>query len=62
MAFGAKQIFPNDTKPRVAIGVDIPFTGNSAHSMEPGYGRTAGGLTSCRYQNISLCRRPSGDG
>ena len=29
MAFGAKQIFPNDTKPRVAIGVDIPFTGNS---------------------------------
>ena len=29
MAFGAKQIFPNDTRPRVAIGVDIPFNGNS---------------------------------
>jgi phage baseplate assembly protein W len=25
MAFGSKQIFPNDLKPRVAIGVDIPF-------------------------------------
>ena len=29
MAFGAKQIFPNDNRPRVAIGVDIPFNGNS---------------------------------
>jgi phage baseplate assembly protein W len=29
MAFGAKQIFPNDTRPRVAIGVDIPFNGDS---------------------------------
>jgi phage baseplate assembly protein W len=27
MAFGAKQIFPNDLKPRVAIGVDLPFNG-----------------------------------
>ena len=25
MAFASKQIFPNDLKPRVAIGVDIPF-------------------------------------
>ena len=25
MAFGSRQIFPNDLKPRVAIGVDIPF-------------------------------------
>lgn len=27
MAFGAKQIFPNDLKPRVAIGVNLPFNG-----------------------------------
>ena len=25
MAFGAVQKFPNDTRPRVGIGVDIPF-------------------------------------
>ena len=25
MAFGSKQNIPNDLKPRVAIGVDIPF-------------------------------------
>lgn len=25
MAFGAKRIFPNDLKSRVAIGVDLPF-------------------------------------
>ena len=25
MAFGAIQISPNDTLPRVGIGVDIPF-------------------------------------
>lgn len=29
MAFGAKRIFPNDLKPRVAIGVDLPFNGNA---------------------------------
>ena len=29
MAFGAKQIFPNDTKARVAIGVDIPINGTA---------------------------------
>lgn len=29
MAFGAKQIFPNDTKARVAIGVNLPFNGNA---------------------------------
>ena len=29
MAFGAKQIFPNDTRARVAIGVDLPFNGNA---------------------------------
>jgi len=29
MAFGAKQIFPDDTKARVAIGVDLPFNGNA---------------------------------
>jgi phage baseplate assembly protein W len=27
MAFGAKQIFPNDLRPRTAIGVDLPFNG-----------------------------------
>jgi len=26
MAFGAVQKFPNDTRPRVGIGVDIPFS------------------------------------
>ena len=25
MAFGAIQQFPNDTRPRVGIGVNIPF-------------------------------------
>ena len=29
MAFGAKQIFPNDTRARVAIGVDLPFNGSA---------------------------------
>jgi phage baseplate assembly protein W len=29
MAFGGKHIYPNDTKPRVAIGVEIPFNGNA---------------------------------
>lgn len=28
MAFGAKQIFPNDLRPRVAIGVNLPFDEN----------------------------------
>lgn len=27
MAFGAKQIFPNDTRARVAIGVNLPLNG-----------------------------------
>ena len=27
MAFGAVQKFPNDTRPRIGIGVDIPFSG-----------------------------------
>ena len=27
MAFGARQIFPNDLRPRTAIGVDLPFNG-----------------------------------
>lgn len=26
MAFGVKKIFPIDTKPRVAVGVSLPFT------------------------------------
>jgi phage baseplate assembly protein W len=30
MAFGAKQIFPNDTRARVAIGVDLPLNGEVA--------------------------------
>lgn len=30
MAFGAKQIFPNDQRPRVAIGVDLPLNGEVA--------------------------------
>ena len=29
MAFGVKHIFPNDTRARVAIGVNLPFNGNS---------------------------------
>ena len=27
MAFGAQQIFPNDLRPNVAIGVNLPFNG-----------------------------------
>ena len=30
MAFGARQIYPNDLRPRVAIGVDLPFSGPTA--------------------------------
>ena len=29
MAFGARYIFPNDANPRVAVGVNLPFSGNS---------------------------------
>lgn len=29
MAFGAKQIFPNDTRARVAIGCNLPLNGNA---------------------------------
>ena len=28
MAFGARQIFPNDLRPRVAIGFDLPINGD----------------------------------
>lgn len=35
MAFGAKQIFPNDLRPRVAIGVNLPF--NGAGVFTPNY-------------------------
>ena len=27
MAFGARRVYPNDLRPRVAIGVDLPFSG-----------------------------------
>ncbi len=27
MAFGARRIYPNDLRPRVAIGINIPFSG-----------------------------------
>jgi phage baseplate assembly protein W len=29
MAFGAKKIFPIDTKPSVAVGVSLPFNGKA---------------------------------
>ena len=29
MAFGAKKIFPIDTRPGTAVGVSIPFNNNS---------------------------------
>ena len=29
MAFNARQIFPNDLKPRVAIGFDLPINGEA---------------------------------
>ena len=32
MAFGSKQIFPEDLNPRKALGVDIPFNGEVAFS------------------------------
>ena len=35
MAFGAIQKFPNDTRPRVGIGVDIPF--NKGGVFTPNY-------------------------
>ena len=35
MAFGAQQKFPNDTKPRVGIGVDLPF--NAGGVFTPNY-------------------------
>ena len=35
MAFGARQIFPNDLRPRVAIGVNLPFNGPGV--MVPNY-------------------------
>tara|TARA_B110000977_G_scaffold188387_1_gene256563 strand:+ start:730 stop:1140 length:411 start_codon:yes stop_codon:yes gene_type:complete len=35
MAFGAIQKFPNDTKPRVGIGVSLPF--NSGGVFTPNY-------------------------
>ena len=35
MAFGAVQQFPNDTRPRVGIGVDIPF--NKGGVFTPNY-------------------------
>ena len=30
MAFGARQIYPNDLRPSVGIGVDLPFSGPTA--------------------------------
>ena len=30
MAYGSRYIFPNDLKPRVAIGVDLPLNGEVA--------------------------------
>lgn len=35
MAFGATQLFPNDTRPRVGIGVNIPF--NEGGVFTPNY-------------------------
>ena len=35
MAFGARRVFPNDLRPRVAIGVNIPLSGPIA--FEPNY-------------------------
>jgi len=35
MAFGAIQKFPNDTRPRIGIGVDIPF--NEGGVFTPNY-------------------------
>lgn len=26
MAFGVRRVYPNDLRPRVAIGVDLPFS------------------------------------
>jgi len=35
MAFGARRVFPNDLRPRVAIGVNLPLSGPVA--FEPNY-------------------------
>ncbi len=33
MAFGERQIFPNDLRPRVAIGVALPFSGQAVFNQ-----------------------------
>jgi len=35
MAFGAQRVYPNDLRPRVAIGVDLPFS--SPGVFKPNY-------------------------
>ena len=35
MAFGARKVFPNDLRPRVAIGVNLPFSAPGV--FEPNY-------------------------
>jgi len=35
MAFGVRRVFPNDLRPRVAIGVDLPFS--SPGVFQPNY-------------------------
>ena len=35
MAFNPIQIFPNDTRARVAIGIDLPFNGSAV--FKPNY-------------------------
>lgn len=35
MAFGVRRVYPNDLRPRVAIGVDIPFSAPSV--FRPNY-------------------------
>jgi phage baseplate assembly protein W len=32
MAFNARKIYPIDTKPSTAVGIDIPFNGNAVFS------------------------------
>ena len=45
MAFGARRVYPNDTRPRVAIGVNLPFS-------EPG-------VFTPNFQT-DICRAPAG--
>ena len=52
MAFGAVQQFPNDTRPRIGIGVNIPF--NEGGVFTPNY-TTAEAIKSSLINYYEVC-------